>query len=130
MKIISQSNFFVCMPGVNVPISHHMIECMLVGTVPITSSYKYFHPELNNENSIGFFSQKDLIESIRTAVEMNNEHYGVLQKNIIAYYDQHVSTESFLSKFNNSDLPSEIFLNVDGGTYDARELRYGFEKKF
>ena len=130
MKLISESKFFITAPGVNMPLSHHIIESMIVGTVPITSSGIYLRPNLDEKNSISFFNKNDLINAIHKALNINEESYFNLRNNIMNYYDKHMCPESFSKKFNIKNFPCEIFTNVDGVTYDERQVRYGFDRIF
>lgn len=123
LKTISQSKFFLCMPGTSMPLCYHLTESMLVGTVPILSYQKYLKPELNKSNSLSFYDEKTLISSVNKALYITDNHYDLMQKNILLYYKKYISMHSFLKKFSNKNFPLEVFLNVDHYSYDKKISR-------
>jgi hypothetical protein len=123
IKTISQSKFFLCMPGTSMPLCYHLTESMFVGTIPILSYRKYLYPELNNTNSLSFYDERTLIRSINDALYMKEHDYNYMRKNILLYYKKYILMESFLKRFSNKKFPLEVFLNVDHYTYDQKISR-------
>jgi hypothetical protein len=58
LRLISESNFFLCMPGTSMPLCYHLIESCLVGTVPILSYNDFINPKFKTQEAL-FFSQKN-----------------------------------------------------------------------
>ena len=123
IKTISQSKFFLCMPGPSMPLCYHLTESMFAGTIPILSYRKYLYPELNNTNSLSFYDERTLIRSINDALYMTENDYNFMRKNILLYYKEYISMQSFLKRFSNKKFPLEVFLNVDHYTYDQKISR-------
>jgi hypothetical protein len=123
LQTISQSKFFLCMPGTSMPLCYHLTESMFAGTVPILSYRKYLSPKLNNSNSLSFYDKKTLITSIDKALNISQHDYDYMRKNILLYYKKNISMQSFLKKFSRKKFPLEAFLNVDHYTYDQKILR-------
>lgn len=115
LDVLSKSEFFVCAPGVIMPMCHNAIESMAVGTIPITNYPDWFSPSLVHlKNCIRFTTQKDLIEKIELVLTMNQSQVEELHKNVIAYYEEHLSCESFLNNTvysNKSKLT--VFVNAE-----------------
>lgn len=113
LKLISESNFFLCMPGTSMPICYHLIESCLVGTVPILSYNDYLSPKFKNNEAIFFFNEDELIVAIDQALKINYIDYSVMQKKIIEYYDKNLSPDKIKDKLINKSKPIEIFINLD-----------------
>ena len=52
LNLLSLSCFKLNCPGVVMPLSHHLIEGIKVGSIPITNCNNLIFPNLNNENSL------------------------------------------------------------------------------
>ena len=50
LDLLGQSCFNLNCPGVVMPLSHHLIEGIKVGSIPITNCNKLIIPNLSNEN--------------------------------------------------------------------------------
>lgn len=42
LDVVAKSDFFLCAPGVQIPLCHNAIESMAVGTIPITNYPDWF----------------------------------------------------------------------------------------
>ena len=72
LDVLAKSEFFVCAPGVIMPLCHNAIESMAVGTIPITNSPDWFFPSLIHlKNCIRFTISEDLLEKIELVLTMN-----------------------------------------------------------
>tara|TARA_Y100000294_G_scaffold139624_1_gene133199 strand:- start:1311 stop:2465 length:1155 start_codon:yes stop_codon:yes gene_type:complete len=123
LDLISQSNFFLCMPGTSMPLCYHLIETCLVGTVPILSYNNYLSPQFSNDEAMTFFSKDDLLSTINKALEIDLDNYSIMQKKIINYYDKNFSPEGVYKKLLNKEYPLEIFINLDHESTKKREKR-------
>lgn len=95
----SNSCFNLNCPGVVMPLSHHLIEGMKVGSIPITGFGKLIDPFLNSENSLEYKNLIELNEKIEEALNMDEEKILYMRKNVIKYYSDFLSPNSFRLKF-------------------------------
>lgn len=106
LEVLAKSDFFLCPPGVTMPLCHNAIESMSVGTIPIINYPNWFFPSLNHlENCIKFTTKEDLIEAIKLVMNMEKPQIEQLQKNVIEYYKKYLSCDSFLANTIYNDKP-------------------------
>ena len=112
-NLISQSNFFLCLPGASMPLCYHLIESCLVGTVPILSYNDYLMPKFNDKEALFFFNKAELLTAINKALKIDEIEYLNMKKNIIRYYNDNLSPSGVYKKLINKKFPIEIFTNFD-----------------
>jgi hypothetical protein len=107
LNALSKSDFFLCAPGVRMPWAHNMAESMAVGTIPILQYANWCSPPLTHkENCLAFKDAEDLQNVIELALEMPQEEIERMRKNVVLYYEKHLSPASVvrkLDKFMHSD---------------------------
>ena len=130
MEIISKANFFLTCPGTAMPLCHHLIESLFLGTVPITSYGNLIYPFLDTKNSFSFSNYEELSRSIDSALSLEVEKKISMQENAKKYYDQHLSSNSFLELFLQKKIPINIIMNIDGHSYDERRNRCGLSRVY
>ena len=130
MEIISKANFFLTCPGTAMPLCHHLIESLFLGTVPITSYGNLIYPFLDTKNSFSFSNYEELSRSIDNALSLEVEKKISMQENAKKYYDQHLSSNSFLELFLQKKIPINIIMNIDGHSYDERRNRFGLSRVY
>ena len=130
LNFIASSKFFLTCPGTAMPLSHHLIESMFLGTVPITSYGNLLFPSLDNSNSLAFSSFEDLHKCIKKALTITNEDYFKMRINTLDYYSRYLSPRSFLNTFMKYKFPLNIYMNIDGHTLDERRERFGLTRLF
>jgi len=130
MEFISSSKFFLTCPGTAMPICHHIVESMFVGTVPISSYGHLLFPKLDNTNSLIFNNYSELYESVKKALLIDDEEFNLMRENVLAYYKQNSSPFAFLTNFQSLKFPSTLYMNVDGHTLDSRRERFGLSRLF
>ena len=113
LELISNSKFFLCMPGASMPLCYHLIESCLVGTVPILSYNEYLHPKLTKDDALFFFTENELIKTIENALALENDKYLIMQKNILKYYEKFLSPSGVYESLSKKNHPIEIFTNLD-----------------
>ena len=113
MKFISESEFFLCMPGSSMPICYHLIEACLVGTIPILSYNDFLSPKLTDNEALFYFNKIQLLKSINDALYMDKDKYDKMKKKIIDYYNFNLSPVNIYNKLQKKNIPLEIFTNVD-----------------
>jgi len=113
MKFISESEFFLCMPGSSMPICYHLIEACLVGTIPILSYNDFLSPKLTDNEALFYFNKIQLLKSINDALYMDKDKYDKMKKKIIDYYNFNLSPVNIYNKLQKKNMPLEIFTNFD-----------------
>lgn len=119
LDTISRSDFFLSPPGDVRPMCHNIIEAMAVGTIPITNYSEWFHPALvDGRNCIVFDSEKELIEKIKTVLEMDSGKIKEMRDEVIKYYESYLSPASFINQIeSNIEDKIEVFLNSGNREY-------------
>lgn len=115
LEVLSKSEFFICAPGTIMPLCHNAIEAMAVGTIPIINYTKWFVPPLEHmKNCVKFSNEEDLIEQVKDVVAMDQTKIDELRKNVIEYYENHLSPTSFMEQILHAP-SNEITLFVNAG---------------
>ena len=123
LNFISNSKFFLCMPGTSMPLCYHLIESCMVGTVPILSYNNFLCPQFKDDEALFYFRKSELIETINQALNMDEAKYLVMHNKILNYYDEHLNPNNFGKKIQNKNYPLEIFINMDHISTKRREKR-------
>jgi hypothetical protein len=118
------------MPGTSMPVCYHLIESMLVGTVPILSYPNLIYPKLSEKNSIIFSNKKDLSAAINKALSISDIKYQKIRTDTLNYYKRYLSIKSFGKKILSKQKPLEIFVNFDHWSYDQKRIREGLPSLF
>ncbi len=98
-NMLSNSCFNLNCPGVVMPLCHHMIEGIKVGSIPITNCDKLVHPNLSDQNSLQYSNIDQLIEKFHEALVMPQEKIILMRKNVLDYYNLNLSPENFRKNF-------------------------------
>ena len=131
MHFISLSKFFLTCPGTTMPLSHHLVESMFLGTVPISLYGNLLFPKLeNNINSFYFKNFTELNHCVEKSLSISDDEHENIQNSVLEYYENHLSPSSFLNYFENRILPLNLYMNVDGHTLDSRRERFGLPRLF
>ncbi len=110
VDVIAQADFFLCPPGIVMPMCHNIIEAMAIGTIPITNYPEWLSPKLEHmKNCIVFDGQDDLIEKINLALAMNDDQKNEIRENAMQYYERHLKPQTLVRKVENR---KESTLNV------------------
>lgn len=100
LEIVSKSDFFLCFSGTDLPMCHHTIEAMAVGTIPIISYQDWFFPTLEHrKNAIIYSGKEDLVKKMEEVFAFNAIEIKEMRKNVIDYYDQHLGAKNFIRKY-------------------------------
>ena len=110
VDVIARADFFLCPPGIVMPMCHNIIEAMAIGTIPITNYPEWFSPKLEHlKNCIVFDGKDDLVIKANMALAMSDDQMAEISDNAIKYYDQNLQPQTFVSKV---EARSEARLNV------------------
>lgn len=104
MDIIARADFFLCPPGIRMPMCHNIIEAIAVGTIPLTNYPEWFSPKLEHmKNCIAFNREEDLIEKILMILAMRDEQRSEIRRNVMNYYDTHLNPAAFAARVEARD---------------------------
>ena len=81
------------------PLCHHLIEGIKVGSIPITNCSNLLYPSLNNNNSLQYNNINDLVEKINNALEMDEDRILFMRSKVLEYYNSFLSPEKFKINF-------------------------------
>ena len=100
LNLLSLSCFNLNCPGVVMPLCHHLIEGIKVGSIPITSCNNLILPNLNNENSLIYSNLDELRNKIHEALNMKEDEIIFKRSKVQEFYKLNLSPESFKKNFN------------------------------
>ena len=98
-KLLSNSCFNLSCPGVVMPLCHHLIEGIKVGSIPITNCEKLLFPNLSKDISLQYSSLNQLIEKIYEALKMDEDKIINMRSKVQEYYNSNLSPEVFKENF-------------------------------
>jgi hypothetical protein len=112
---LSRCNFFLACPGMVMPMCHNIIEAMSVGTIPITQYAEEFYPPLKHGiNSLTFDTAEGAKTLILEAINMTEDKIDGMRKNVIEYYEEHLSPLAFRKRLENDKARvNKIVLNAE-----------------
>ena len=100
LNLLGLSCFNLNCPGVVMPLCHHLIEGIKVGSIPITSCNNLIFPYLNNENSLIYSNLDELRNKINEALNMKEDEIIFKRSKVQEFYNFNLSPESFKKNFN------------------------------
>lgn len=99
LPTLARADFFLCPPGIVMPMCHNVIEAMAVGTIPLISYPEWLHPNLEHmDNCIVFGGRDDLIDKMRMALSMPDAQVQRMRSRVIDYYESHLRPERVVRK--------------------------------
>jgi hypothetical protein len=98
-KLLSNSCFNLSCPGVVMPLCHHLIEGIKVGSIPITNCERLLFPNLNVDTSLQYSNLDELIEKIHEALIMSEDKILFMRSKVQEYYKSNLSPERFKENF-------------------------------
>jgi hypothetical protein len=104
-ELLSHFNFYLCCPGVVMPLCHNVIEAMSVGTIPlIEREYaEVMYPNLENKvNAIIFEDLERLNEILEDVFQLKEEKISEMRNHVLTYYENFLSPESVVKNINKS----------------------------
>ena len=95
LPTMARADFFLCAPGIVMPMCHNLVEAMSVGTIPIVSYPEWLQPNLKHlTNCIVFGDRDDLVAKIRMALSMGEPEIAALRANVVDYFDSYMRSEA------------------------------------
>jgi hypothetical protein len=115
LLVLAKCSFFICLPGVDMPLCHNSIEAMSVGTIPLINYGDWFEPKLTHlHNCIQFRGESDLTQKINLILSLPSDKIKELRENVITYYENHLNLNNFYEKVIGDDnRESTIFVNMN-----------------
>ncbi|MDP0490487.1 MAG: hypothetical protein Q7Q71_05510 [Verrucomicrobiota bacterium JB023] len=114
LPTLGDSDFFLALPGVGMPLCHNLIESLSLGTIPILQYPQYLDPPLQHgENCLVFENEDDLLLIVASAIRMPTEEIARLSKAAVDYYEEHLAPGRFFRRLMSR--PGEnptVFVNA------------------
>lgn len=96
LDTLAKADFFLCPPGIVMPMCHNSVEAMAVGTIPILNYPEWFAPPLVNlRTCMTFDRQQDLIKTLRSVLQLSQKEIHSLRDSVQAHYDEHLAAYRF-----------------------------------
>tara|TARA_A100001011_G_scaffold18151_1_gene18721 strand:+ start:1340 stop:2296 length:957 start_codon:yes stop_codon:yes gene_type:complete len=113
-KFLGNSCFNLSCPGAVMPLCHHLIEGIKVGSIPITNCEELLLPNLSSNMTLNYSNMDQLNDQINKALNMEEDEIIYMRENVLKYYDQYLSPRSFRLKFiNNLNLKNQEIICCD-----------------
>ncbi len=111
LEMIATCDFFICCPGVNMPLCHNAVESMAVGTIPLINYADCFLPPFEHlKTCVKFSSKQDLLEKVDLIMQMDQQQIDELRRNVIEYYEENLSPTNFFNKIVDDPEPEITLL--------------------
>ncbi|WP_294284045.1 hypothetical protein [uncultured Chryseobacterium sp.] len=111
-ELLSYFNFYLCCPGVVMPLCHNVIEAMSVGTIPlIQREYaEVMYPNLQHRINAVIFQDLDELEHILQNEIFNYSEQEILaiKTNVLDYYEEYLSPNGVVKNLNRSILEKKL----------------------
>ncbi|WP_298528034.1 hypothetical protein [uncultured Christiangramia sp.] len=114
-SILSKFDFFLALPGIEIPQSHNVIEAISMGCIPvIQKSYaELFSPPLENQvNAIIFNNFTELDNVIEAIFNLNYSRILELRINVLNYNYNHLIPKAIVEKVKKNDY-EKIFIQAE-----------------
>lgn len=106
-ETVARFGFFLCAPGVFMPLCHNLVEAMSVGTIPlIQRSYvDLMQPNLEHgKNAMIFESESDLLAILREAMGMSKDNIERMSLEVISYYQRNLTPRAIVENLQRPGL--------------------------
>lgn len=105
-ELLSYFNFYLCCPGVVMPLCHNVIEAMSVGTIPlIQKEYaEVMYPHLQHRQNAIVFEDLPHLEHILSEeiFHYSEPEISAMRNNVLDYYEQYLTPEGMVKNLNES----------------------------
>lgn len=108
---LQQADFFLCCPGVAMPLCHNLIESLATGTIPILEYGHFVNPHLvNRVNCLSFHDRPSLVRAINLAATMPESAVLTMRENVIAYYKKYCTEGRFAERMLTTGKEKKVTL--------------------
>jgi hypothetical protein len=125
-QTVAGFGFFLCAPGVFMPLCHNLVEAMSVGTIPlIQRSYaELLEPVLEHgRNAIVFDGEADLVAKVGEALAMDPARIAGMKQAVLAYHEEHLSPRAVVSRVLHPEVRAIRMLAGERSVALLRERR-------
>ncbi|MEM6461520.1 MAG: hypothetical protein AAF724_06365 [Pseudomonadota bacterium] len=95
LETLAHCRFFLACPGVDMPLSHNLVEAMSVGCIPLTQNGDYFDPPLRDGYECVAHEGVDVVDRAESALIMGEEKIAAMRRHVIDYYERYLSADAF-----------------------------------
>lgn len=95
LPTLSQCDFVLACPGVDMPLSHHLVEAMAVGAIPLTQCADFFDPPLQHGYECIAHDGHDVATAVRAALAMPAAEVLRMREHVLAHYERFLTPEAF-----------------------------------
>ena len=100
---LASSDFFLCPPGIHMPMCHNAVEALAVGTVPLICYPDWFEPVLQDGvNCLAFRTVSELCVVLDRAMAMTDDEVARLREGAVRFYDEHLNHAAVLPGWRSS----------------------------
>jgi hypothetical protein len=125
-QTVAGFGFFLCAPGVFMPLCHNLVEAMSVGAIPlIQRSYaELLEPVLEHgRNAIVFDGEADLVAKVGEALAMDPARIAGMKQAVLAYHEDHLSPRAVVSRVLHPEVRTIRMLAGERSVALLRERR-------
>lgn len=123
LPTIAKADFFLCPPGIVMPMSHNIVEAMAVGTIPITNYPEWMDPPLQDGiNCLAFEDLDDLFVALDRAIEMSPPEIETMRRHVLDYYETYLRSDRFVRRVEQHPGP-EVPILMHSERNTARNAR-------
>lgn len=116
-ETLSNFRFFLCCPGVVMPLCHNVVEAMSVGTVPVIQKEyaDVMYPNLEDgKNAVIFNNFEDLKTILNQKLFNTSEKdFKKMSRNCLDYYNKNLSPEGMVFNLNQNLGKNKVYLNAE-----------------
>lgn len=99
-------NFYLCCPGVVMPLCHNVVEAMSVGTIPVIEKEyaEVMYPTLEHQKNAIIFHDLEDLELLLNEKLFNipKQDIQAIRKNVLDYYQEFLSPKGMINNLNQS----------------------------
>ncbi|MCP4317962.1 MAG: hypothetical protein GY789_18555 [Hyphomicrobiales bacterium] len=95
LETLGHCQFFLACPGVDMPLSHNLVEAMSVGCIPLTQYGDYFDPPMRDGRECVSHNGSDIVAKAQSVLAMDASEIEALRTHVIAYYERYLSVDAF-----------------------------------
>lgn len=102
LATLGRCAFFLACPGVDMPLSHNLVEAMSVGAIPVTQCGDYFDPPLRHGQECFAHDGHDVVTAVRTVLAMDTGEISRMRDSVLAYYERYLTPQAFARRVLDS----------------------------
>lgn len=123
LPTIAKADFFLCPPGIVMPMSHNIVEAMSVGTIPITNYPEWMDPPLRDGiTCLTFEDVDDLFTALDRAINMTSSEIETMRGHVLDYYETYLRCDNFVRRVEQHPGP-EVPILMHSERNTARNAR-------